>query len=286
MNLSTFFRNFIQQLQQIYSAHESANITDMCFEKIAGITKSDVIKNPDFNLSAIHFKNLEAALAELLLHKPVQYVLGEAWFYKLKFKVDESVLIPRPETEELVNEVFDFIKYNSSKKIIDIGTGSGCIPITIKKEFPENIITAVDVDEKAIAIATQNATTHQTEINFVQMNFLDKNNWNVFEKFDIVISNPPYIPIAEKELMDKNVISYEPHLALFVPDEQPLVFYKAIALFSKMHLAENGKIFMEVHENLAREVSDFFSQHQFQTEIKKDIFEKERMVMATHYRLL
>ena len=285
MNLSTFFRNFIQQLQQIYSAHESANITDMCFEKIAGITKSDVIKNPDFSLSTIHFKNLEAALAELLLHKPIQYVLGEAWFYKLKFKVDESVLIPRPETEELVNEVFDFIKYNSSKKIIDIGTGSGCIPITIKKEFPENIITAVDVDEKAIAIATQNATTHHTEINFVQMNFLDKNNWNVFEKFDIVISNPPYIPIAEKELMDKNVISYEPHLALFVPDEQPLVFYKAIALFSKMHLAENGKIFMEVHENLAREVSDFFSQHQFQTEIKKDIFEKERMVMATHYRL-
>jgi len=284
MNLSTFFRNFIQQLQQIYSAHESANITDMCFEKIAGITKSDVIKNPDFSLSTIHFKNLEAALAELLLHKPIQYVLGEAWFYKLKFKVDESVLIPRPETEELVNEVFDFIKYNSSKKIIDIGTGSGCIPITIKKEFPENIITAVDVDEKAIAIATQNATTHHTEINFVQMNFLDKNNWNVFEKFDIVISNPPYIPIAEKELMDKNVISYEPHLALFVPDEQPLVFYEAIALFSKMHLAENGKIFMEVHENLAREVSDFFSQHQFQTEIKKDIFEKERMVMATHYR--
>jgi len=286
MNLSTFFRNFIQQLQQIYSAHESANITDMCFEKIAGITKSDVIKNPDFSLSTIHFKNLEAALAELLLHKPIQYVLGEAWFYKLKFKVDESVLIPRPETEELVNEVFDFIKYNSSKKIIDIGTGSGCIPITIKKEFPENIITAVDVDEKAIAIATQNATTHQTEINFVQMNFLDKNNWNVFEKFDIVISNPPYIPIAEKELMDKNVISYEPHLALFVPNEQPLLFYEAIALFSKMHLAENGKIFMEVHENLAREVSDLFSQHQFQTEIKKDIFEKERMVMATHYRLL
>jgi len=286
MNLSTFFRNFIQQLQQIYSAHEAANITDMCFEKIAGITKSDVIKNPDLNLSAIHIKNLEAALAELLLHKPVQFVLGEAWFYKLKFKVDESVLIPRPETEELVNEVFDFIKYNSSKKIIDIGTGSGCIPISIKKEFPESSITAIDVDENAIAIASENATTHQTEINFVQMNFLDIHNWNVFEKFDIVISNPPYIPTAEKEMMDKNVTSFEPHLALFVPNEQPLLFYEAIALFSKMHLAENGKIFMEVHENLAREVADLFSQHQLQTEIKKDIFEKERMVMATHYRLL
>lgn len=284
MNLTTFYRNFIRELQHIYSTHEAANITNMCFEKIAGITKSDVIKNPDLNLSAIHFKNLEASLAELLMHKPVQYVLGEAWFYKLKFKVDESVLIPRPETEELVNEVFDFIKMNSSKNIIDIGTGSGCIPITIKKEFSESIITAVDVDEKAIAIAKQNASTHQTEINFVQMNFLDKDNWNAFEKFDVFISNPPYIPIAEKELMDKNVTSYEPHLALFVPDEQPLLFYEAIALFSKTHLTENGKVFMEVHENLAREVSELFNQHQFQTEIKKDIFEKERMVMATHYR--
>jgi release factor glutamine methyltransferase len=256
----------------------------MCFEKIAGITKSDVIKNPAFSLSEVHFKNLEASLAELLIHKPVQYVLGEAWFYKLKFKVDESVLIPRPETEELVNEVFDFIKMYSSKNILDIGTGSGCIPIIIKKESSESIITAVDVDEKAIAIAKQNASTHQTEINFIEMNFLDKDNWNAFEKFDIVFSNPPYIPIAEKELMDKNVTIYEPHLALFVPDEQPLLFYEAIALFSKMHLAENGKVFMEVHENLANEVANVFSEHQFQTEIKKDIFEKERMVMATHYR--
>ena len=202
----------------------------------------------------------------------------------MKFKVDESVLIPRPETEELVNEVFDFIKMYSSKNILDIGTGSGCIPIIIKKESSESIITAVDVDEKAIAIAKQNASTHQTEINFIEMNFLDKDNWNAFEKFDVIISNPPYIPIAEKELMDKNVTIYEPHLALFVPDEQPLLFYEAIALFSKMHLAENGKVFMEVHENLANEVANVFSEHQFQTEIKKDIFEKERMVMATHYR--
>jgi release factor glutamine methyltransferase len=247
-------------------------------------TKSDVIKNPDFNLSEIQFESLGTALADLLLHKPVQYVLGEAWFYKLKFKVDQSVLIPRPETEELVNEVFDFIKTTAQYKIIDIGTGSGCIPISIKKEFPESIITAIDVDEKAIAIASENASTHQTEIDFVQINFLDKINWNVFEKFDVIISNPPYIPIAEKELMDKNVTIYEPHLALFVPDEQPLLFYESIALFSKTHLSDEGKIFMEVHENLAREVDDLFSQHQFQTEIKKDIFEKERMVMATHYR--
>jgi release factor glutamine methyltransferase len=284
MNLSTFYRNFIRDLQQIYSAHEAANITAMCFEKITGITKSDVIKKPDFNLSEIHFKNLESSLSELLLHKPVQYVLGEAWFYKLKFKVDEHVLIPRPETEELVNEINDFIKESCFKKIIDIGTGSGCIPIAIKKTFPETIVTAIDIDENAITVAKENASMIQTEINFFQMNFLDPANWNLFEKFDVIISNPPYIPFSEKELMDKNVTNYEPHLALFVPNEKPLVFYEAIALFSKTHLAENGKIFMEVHENLAKEVSDLFSQHQFKTEIKKDIFEKERMLMATHYR--
>jgi release factor glutamine methyltransferase len=284
MNLSTFYRNFIRDLQQIYSAHEAANITAMCFEKIAGITKSDVIKNPDLNLSEINIKNLETSLSELLLHKPVQYVLGEAWFYKLKFKVDEHVLIPRPETEELVNEINDFIKESCFKKIIDIGTGSGCIPIAIKKTFPETIVTAIDIDENAITVAKENASMIQTEINFFQMNFLDPANWNLFEKFDVIISNPPYIPFSEKELMDKNVTNYEPHLALFVPNEKPLVFYEAIALFSKTHLAENGKIFMEVHENLAKEVSDLFSQHEFKTEIKKDIFEKERMVMATHYR--
>ena len=284
MNLSTFYRNFIRDLQQIYSAHEAANITAMCFEKIAGITKSDVIKNPDLNLSEINIKNIETSLSELLLHKPVQYVLGEAWFYKLKFKVDEHVLIPRPETEELVNEINDFIKESCFKKIIDIGTGSGCIPIAIKKTFPETIVTAIDIDENAITVAKENASMIQTEINFFQMNFLDPANWNLFEKFDVIISNPPYIPFSEKELMDKNVTNYEPHLALFVPNEKPLVFYEAIALFSKTHLAENGKIFMEVHENLAKEVSDLFSQHEFKTEIKKDIFEKERMVMATHYR--
>jgi len=283
MNLTTFYRNFIRDLQLIYSAHEAANITNMCFEKIAGITKSDVIKNPDLNLPTNQFEILNACLIDLLQNKPVQYVLGEAWFYNLKFKVDKNVLIPRPETEELVNEVFDFIRDSSSQKIIDIGTGSGCIPITIKKEFPDTLVTAIDIDEKAILIAKENARTNQTPIDFIQINFLDNSNWNTFETFDIIISNPPYIPIAEKDLMDKNVTIYEPHLALFVPDEQPLLFYEAIALFSKTHLAENGRIFMEVHENLANEVANLFSQHQFQTEIKKDIFEKERMLMATHY---
>jgi release factor glutamine methyltransferase len=284
MILTELYRDFMQQLKAVYSTHEAANITSMCFEKVAGITKSDVIKNPESILSDQQLQRLQTCLAELLKHKPIQYVLGEAWFYHLKFKVDENVLIPRPETEELVNEVIEFINQSKVKNIIDIGTGSGCIPISIKNKIQEAMVTAIDISKNAIQIATENALHHQTKIEFIKTDFLDTNNWNNFEKFDVIISNPPYIPLVEKETMDKNVTSYEPHLALFVPDDSPLLFYVAIASFSKTHLSENGKIFMEVHENYANEVAAIFRQQGFFSTIKKDIFGKERMVTATHCR--
>lgn len=284
MILTEVYRNFIQQLKDVYSAHEAANITSMCFEKIAGITKSDVIKNPEYILSDNHLQQLQTCLAELLKQKPVQYVLGEAWFCNLKFKVDENVLIPRPETEELVNEVIEFMIQSKVKNVIDIGTGSGCIPVSIKNKIPEVIVTAIDISENAIQLAYENALYHQTKIEFIKTDFLDTNNWSQFEEFDVIISNPPYIPLVEKETMEKNVTSYEPHLALFVPDESPLLFYEAIAHFSKTHLSENGKIFMEVHENYANEVAAVFNQLKFQATVIKDIYGKERMVTATHCR--
>ena len=282
MILTELYRDFMQQLKAVYSTHEAANITSMCFEKVAGITKSDVIKNPESILSDQQLQRLQTCLAELLKHKPIQYVLGEAWFYHLKFKVDENVLIPRPETEELVNEVIEFINQSKVKNIIDIGTGSGCIPISIKNKIQEAMVTAIDISKNAIQIATENALHHQTKIEFIKTDFLDTNNWNNFEKFDVIISNPPYIPLIEKETMDKTVTSYEPHLALFVPNDSPLLFYEAIANFSKTHLSENGKIFMEVHENYANEVAAIFRQQGFFSTIKKDIFGKERMVTAIH----
>ena len=284
MTSGEFYRFFIQQLKGIYDAHEASNITSMIFESFAGISRSDIIKDSEIFISEDKIEKIKNSLADLIEHKPVQYVLGEAWFFNLKFIVNENVLIPRPETEELVQEVIHFCKSTNQKKIIDIGTGSGCIPVSIKVNIPEADITAIDIDSKALAVAIENAKINQADIVFLQTDFLNIEERNRLGKYDIIISNPPYIPESEIIKLDKNVTAFEPYLALFVPDSNPLLFYESIADFCKNHLVKNGKLFLEVHENLAKEVCALLEAHQLKAEIKKDIFEKERIVMATHYR--
>jgi release factor glutamine methyltransferase len=284
MTSGEFYRFFIQQLKGIYDAHEASNITSMIFESFAGISRSDIIKDSEIFISEDKIEKIKNSLADLIEHKPVQYVLGEAWFFNLKFIVNENVLIPRPETEELVQEVIYFCKSTNQKKIIDIGTGSGCIPVSIKVNIPEADITTIDIDSNALAVAIENAKRNQAEIFFLQTDFLNAEERNRLGKYDIIISNPPYIPESEKDTLGKNVTAFEPHLALFVPDSNPFLFYESIADFCKHHLDKNGKLFLEVHENLAKEVGALLEAHQLKAEIKKDIFEKERIVMATHYR--
>lgn len=282
MMLKELYRNFLLQLQKIYSLSEATNITDWVFEKKASLKRSDILKNPDKVITQAADKLIQEALQELLVHKPVQYVLGEAWFYHMKLKVNEHVLIPRPETEELVEQL---IKDRKSKltdpAILDIGTGSGCIPIAIKKHLPAAVITSIDVSEKAIALAKENAALHNAHIHFVQLDFLDKSKRNGLQMFDIIISNPPYIPLNEKERLDRNVTAFEPHLALFVPDDSPLIFYQEIALFGKNNLLPNGKIYLETHEDLAKEVAALFMKDYQTVMIKKDIYGNERMVIVT-----
>ncbi len=284
MTSGEFYRFFIQQLKGIYDAHEASNITSMIFESFAEISRSDIIKDPEIFISEDKIEKIKNSLTDLIQHKPVQYILGEAWFFNLKFIVNENVLIPRPETEELVQEVIHFCKSTNQKKIIDIGTGSGCIPVSIKVNIPEADITAIDIDSKALAVAIENAKINQADIVFLQTDFLNIEERNRLGKYDIIISNPPYIPESEIIKLDKNVTAFEPHLALFVPDSNPLLFYESIADFCTHYLDKNGKLFLEVHENLAKEVCALLEAHQLKAEIKKDIFEKERMVMATHYR--
>jgi release factor glutamine methyltransferase len=218
----------------------------------------------------------------LLQHKPVQYVLGEAWFYNMKLKVNEQVLIPRPETEELVQLVLTHVAANqvAAPTILDIGTGSGCIAIALMKNIPAAIVTAIDVSGEALLVAKENAIDQDTTIQFFQTDFLNEAQWPVLPTFDIIISNPPYIPINEKEKLDINVTAFEPHHALFVPDNAPLLFYEKIATFGKTHLNPGGKIFMETHEDYAQETADLFSPFYSEVAIKKDIFGKERMVVA------
>ncbi len=282
MVIKESYRNFLLKLQGIYHLGEATTITDWVFEKVATLKKADIIKAPAQPLNHSTIKLLNEALQQLLEHKPVQYVLGEAWFYHLKLKVDEQVLIPRPETEELVELIISNRRSKiTDPAILDIGTGSGCIPIVIKKNLPAAKLTAVDVSEKALELAKENAAQHNTWVNFITMDFLDEKQWTRLPIFDIIISNPPYIPLSEKGQLAKNVVAYEPHTALFVPDENPLIFYEKIAAFSKTHLLPGGMIFLETHEDLAKEVAMLFNREHSNTEIKKDIFGKSRMVIVT-----
>ncbi len=297
------YRHYLQQLQKIYSANEAAVITDWVFERVAGLQRGDIIRSPDQTVVPEKLNQLNDCLTSLLEHKPVQHVLGEAWFYKMKLKVNEEVLIPRPETEELVQLVVDNLQRGGSGEqtaisnqrsaqsmrstnaiqrisMLDIGTGSGCIAIAVKKNIPGVSMTAIDVSEGALIVAKENAATQQTAITFLQVNFLDKNTWKDLAVYDVIISNPPYIPINEKDKLDKNVTAFEPHTALFVPDNEPLLFYKKIAAFGLLHLTGSGKIYVEMHEDFAEDTAEVFKK-QYRVEIRKDIFGKERMLVAT-----
>ena len=297
MTIGEIYKQFVEELKTIYDERESANIADWVFESIANNKRSDRIvdKQKQFNDAIIQHLNL--TLQQLLAHKPVQYVLGEAWFYKMKFFVNEHVLIPRPETEELVEWVVEDVRstmYDVRYKkpvnivhrtsdilhILDIGTGSGCIAIALKKELAGAEIFAIDVSEDALSVAKKNAVDQNALINFLQLDFLDEKLWASLSSFDIIISNPPYIPEDEKSKLAKNVVNHEPHLALFVNDNDPYIFYKKIATFAEKYLNENGKVFVEVHEDFAKEVQQIFADKNFTTEIRKDIYGRERMVCA------
>ncbi len=280
--IKDLYRNFLVQLQKIYSLSEATVITEWVFEKMASLKRSDILKNPEKKITQVADKLIQETLQELLLHKPVQYVLGEAWFYHIKFKVNAHVLIPRPETEELVEQLINDRKSKlTDPAILDIGTGSGCIAIAIKKNLPASKLTAIDISKDALALAKENALLHNAHIAFTQLDFLDASTWPSLPLFDIIISNPPYIPIDEKAKLAKNVTDFEPHLALFVPNKSPLVFYEKIAAFGIEHLLPNGKIYLEIHEDFAKETAALFRNHYQTVMIKKDMYDKERMIIIT-----
>lgn len=185
-------------------------------------------------------------LESLIEDKPIQYITNMAHFFGLRFYVDESVLIPRPETEELVYKVIQYVQCTQFK-ILDIGTGSGCIPITLKTKCDQSSVTAIDVSESALDIAKKNAGNHDADVNFIQVDFLDSATWDTLGSYDVIISNPPYISISEKSLMSSSTVKHEPAIALFT-EEDPLIFYRQIHQFAKTHLNQSGAIFMELNE--------------------------------------
>ena len=284
MFLKEFHRFFLEELKLVYEPQEASAITYMVFEALAGISKQTIITQPNQEFESVMKEQLETALQRLKKLEPVQYVIGYAWFCDLRFKVSPAVLVPRPETEELVNEVLQYVEKHPSATLLDMGTGSGCIAISIKTKMPGLKVTAVDVSEEALDIAKENAASLSANIQFIQCDFLQEENWNELGTYDVIVSNPPYIPETEEQKMHKNVTAFEPHLALFVPDNKRFIFYEKIVAFSLQHLSAGGCIFMETHEDFAREVQAIFTALGYDASIKKDFFEKERMVIATRYR--
>ncbi len=271
------------QLYHLYDNRESANIADWVMEKITEWKKIDRVINKTVPLSDCQKEQLLAYTAQLLTHEPVQYVLNECWFYHMKLFVNKEVLIPRPETEELVEWITDDLKnkVTAGYKILDVGTGSGCIALALKKTIPQLQLDACDVSSLALEVAKKNAAENNLSVCFHQLDFLNEAGREKLPIYDILVSNPPYIPAAEKAAMADNVLLHEPHTALFVADNDPSVFYKAIIDFAALHLSHTGTIYAEIHEQAATAIKNLFLARGYKhIVVKKDLQGKERMVKA------
>jgi len=272
-------KKIINEISDIYDNSESTNIAQLVLEYVTELPGIDWIKKQE-NLNHTQQKSIEEIIVRLKQHEPVQYVLSECWFAGVKLYVDKNVLIPRPETEELVDWLVKDCKSEIKHfKILDVGTGSGCIAITIKKKLPDVEMWACDISDAALTVARMNADKFETAIDFVGLDFLNASERRQLPNFDIIISNPPYVPQKDRDPMKKNVVDFEPHLALFVANENPLVFYDAIADFSKTHLHPAGRIYLEIHEELGEQVKKIFLNKNFRSvELKRDMQQKNRMV--------
>jgi len=277
------------ELKNVYEIAELRNIIELVIERITNMSRAEQVKNKVPYLTCTQLENLDVITERLKKNEPVQYVLGEAWFAGMKFKVNKNVLIPRPETEELVDWVVKESQKSNpesfrdkSQNIIDIGTGSGCIPIALKKKLPQATLSAIDVCSETLFTATENAIELNTDVNFLLLDFLDEEKWKELGQYNIIVSNPPYVKQSEINTMHERVKEFEPHLALFVPDNDPLLFYKKLSDFSMKHLIAGGKLFVEINEALGEGVSSLFRSAGFvNIELKKDMQGKDRMVMTS-----
>ncbi|MDR6782238.1 release factor glutamine methyltransferase [Pedobacter africanus] len=280
MNLRQLLQHFTLQLRDIYDAEEVASIFYLATGHVSGLSRAELSLRNDRELTGVEADRYTAILKALESGRPIQYILGETEFYGLPFKVNPAVLIPRPETEELVEWVLESCALTAASggkmRILDIGTGSGCIAVSLKKNLPDFEVFALDVSEAAIEIATANAILNEVDIRFIKA---DIRKYVSKQKFDLIVSNPPYITLKEQAEMHENVLAHEPHLALFVADEKPLEFYEAIADFAQVHLSGMGLLFFEINANSGKETVDMLTAKSFiNIEVKKDMQGKDRMI--------
>ena len=280
MLLKQFRIHFFESLKGIHDENEVESFFFILTEYLHNLKRIDLALNPSFEISEAEVQKWESIISELKTEKPIQYIIGETWFYDSKFYVNEHTLIPRPETEELVDWIFATEKKNDKKEkltILDIGTGTGCIPISLKKNLPQAEVSAIDVSEEALKVAQRNALENKVEINFILQNILETEDLK--QQFDIIVSNPPYVRNMEKQEIKKNVLAFEPHLALFVEDNDALLFYRKIAQLALKNLTPNGLLFFEINQYLGKETVELLEDLGFKNiELKKDIYGNDRMI--------
>ena len=280
MTILEFKRYFKSELSELYTEAESAQLYSVFLYEKTGFDRFQQRRFAHQELLISDEEELKEIIEELKTGKPYQQILGHTEFYGKKFFVDENVLIPRPETEELVELAINKIRDSRFEirdfKILDVGTGSGIIPITLKKHFKNAEISAMDISEKALEIAKKNAEFHQANIQFIQQDYL---NTKLEEKYDIIISNPPYIGIEENIEIEDSVKGFEPNIALFSPTSDALIFYKKIAKDGEKHLNENGMIFLEINQKLGKETLELFSNYS-ESRLIKDLSGNDRFVLA------
>lgn len=284
MTIAGVEKIFIGDLTGIYGAQEASSIAWHTIGFVCKINRSKYLNIKHEDLSEEKLSVFQSILVDLKKGIPIQYVLGETEFYGSVFKVNPSVLIPRPETEELVDWVLKDVKKLTDNspplKILDIGTGSGCIPITIKKYLADSELFAMDISETALITAKENAILNQVDIHFSYGDILQPHTSDI--KYTIIISNPPYVTLGEKENMHSNVVDHEPHSALFVPDNNALIFYNAIADYAMVHLLKGGFLYLEINENLGPQTLALLSSKGFKNlELRKDLRDKDRMIKAS-----
>lgn len=284
MKLRAIQQKFYDALNTKYEKEEVSNFFFLLTEAYFNLKRIDLAVNP--NIEVENNTLILEALEQLKQDVPIQYIIGKTDFFGLPFKVNNNVLIPRPETEELVSWIINCHSEQSEEStklnVLDIGTGSGCIAIALAKNLPNASVYAIDVSEKALEVAKKNADLNEVQVEFIKadiLKFFDPKGVLVSQKFDIIVSNPPYVRELEKNLMKPNVVDNEPHLALFVKDNNPLLFYKAISEYANKSLNENGQIFFEINEYLGGDMVAVLRKNNFKNiELKQDIFGKDRMV--------
>ena len=269
-----------QQLSKKIDAIELNSLLGMLIEEVTGWNRVQQVVEINTPLSEIQINKFTEYTQALLNDKPIQYILGKAWFMGLDYKVNEHVLIPRPETEELIEWVVEYANIiGKPLQLLDIGTGSGCIAISLKKALPECRVTGLDISAEALSIAKTNASSLNANVEWIEQDILG--NVQFPNLYDVIVSNPPYIPMREKDNMQEQVKNHEPAIALFVPNEDPLLFYRTIAQLAKKQLAPKGQLFFEIHYDQGKALLQLLDEMHFHAEIRRDSFGKNRMIRAS-----